>query len=81
MYVQLSTMASPRSEVLNARVRAAFERLIACMQDVKDRYFKTPPLLEEDLEDFFIGAFAPLWEEFGGTSSPKPPLKASCFAP
>jgi hypothetical protein len=35
-----AAMASPRSEVLNARVRAAFERLIAAMQDVKDRYFK-----------------------------------------
>jgi hypothetical protein len=25
---------------LNTRVRAAFERLIAVMQDVKDRYYK-----------------------------------------
>jgi hypothetical protein len=45
-------MAAPRSEVLNTRVRVAFERLIAAMQDVKDRYFKTPPLLEEDLRAF-----------------------------
>ncbi|MDR2518220.1 MAG: hypothetical protein LBD13_02265 [Spirochaetaceae bacterium] len=63
-----AAMASPRSEVLNARVRAAFERLIACMQDVKDRYFKTPPLLEE------VG------RDMGGHRPPKPPIKASCAA-
>jgi hypothetical protein len=30
---------------------------------------------------FYIGASAPLWEEFGGTSSPKPPTSATCAAP
>jgi hypothetical protein len=38
-----------RSEVLNTHVRVAFEHLAACMQDVKDRYYKSPPLLEENL--------------------------------
>jgi hypothetical protein len=70
-----AAMAAPRSEVLNTRVRIAFEHLIAAMQDVKDRYFKSPPLLEEDLEDFFIGAFAPLLRVFGGFFT-----GASCFA-
>jgi hypothetical protein len=64
-----AAMAAPRSEVLNARVRVAFERLIASMQDIKDRYFKTPPLHEE------VG------RDMGGHRPPKPPLKASCFAP
>ncbi|MDR2519316.1 MAG: hypothetical protein LBD13_07915 [Spirochaetaceae bacterium] len=63
-----AAMASPRSEVLNARVRAAFERLIAAMQDIKDRYFKSPPLLEE------VG------RDMGGHRPPKPPIKASCAA-
>jgi hypothetical protein len=42
---------------LNTRVRAAFERLIACMQDIKERYYKSPPLLiEADAGGFFTGA-------------------------
>ncbi|MDR2518396.1 MAG: hypothetical protein LBD13_03160 [Spirochaetaceae bacterium] len=62
-----AAMAAPRSEVLNARVRAAFEHLIAAMQDVKDRYFTSPPLLiKENLE---------------GHITYKPPIKASCVAP
>ena len=35
--------ASPRTEVLNTRVRVAFEKLAACMRDIKARYFKKPP--------------------------------------
>ena len=40
--------ASPRGEVLNTRVRVAFEKPAACMRDITDRCFKTPPLLDED---------------------------------
>ncbi|MDR2518473.1 MAG: hypothetical protein LBD13_03545 [Spirochaetaceae bacterium] len=62
-----AAIAAPRPEVLNTRVRAAFERLIASMQDVKDRYFTSPPLLiKENLE---------------GHRPSKPPIKASCVAP
>ncbi|MDR2518357.1 MAG: hypothetical protein LBD13_02965 [Spirochaetaceae bacterium] len=60
-----AAIAAPRWEVLNARVRAAFERLIAAMQDVKDRYFTSPPLLiKENLE---------------GHRPSKPPISATCF--
>ena len=40
--------AAPRGEVLNTRVRVTFEKLAACMRDIKARYFKQPPLLDED---------------------------------
>ena len=41
--------ASERTQVLTARINEAFAKLEACMRDMKDRYFKTPPLLNEDL--------------------------------
>ena len=37
-----------RTSALTARVNAAFDALEAYMRDIKDRYFKTPPLLDED---------------------------------
>ena len=46
--------AAPRSEILNTRVRVAFEKLVTCMKDIKDRYFKQPPLLDEDFVSLLL---------------------------
>ncbi|MDR2519011.1 MAG: hypothetical protein LBD13_06320 [Spirochaetaceae bacterium] len=49
-------LASPalRTPVLTARVNAAFAALEAHMREIKDRYFKQPPLLDEDLVSLLL---------------------------
>ena len=45
---------SERTPVLTARMNEAFDKLEACMRYIKDRYFKQPPLLDEDLVSLLL---------------------------
>ena len=40
--------SSHRNQVSNSKCKTAFQELTAKMRDVKDRYFKSPPLQEHD---------------------------------
>ena len=45
---ELAVPASSRNAVTNAKLRAAFNELVAAMRDTKKRYFLTPPLTDID---------------------------------
>ena len=40
--------SSHRNQVSNSKCKTAFEALVAKMRDIKDRYYKSPPLQEHD---------------------------------
>jgi hypothetical protein len=42
-------ISADRTPVITAKCKAAFDALTATMRDIKDRYFKTPPLTDADL--------------------------------
>ena len=45
----LANSAATRTPVTTAKCKEAFDRLIPKMRDIKDRYFKLPPLTDPDI--------------------------------
>jgi hypothetical protein len=47
-------MSADRTAVINAKCKIAFDALSAKMRDIKDRYFKEPPLQEPDFVELLL---------------------------